>query len=118
MQQSLDKLGNGALTEMFNRAFSTVVKNMKDPNTPFKDTRQITITITMKQDEERLKANTQISVKTKLAPVRPFETSFSIGQNISSGEVMASEAGAPAVQKEDLAEEQEERKLTRFRKEA
>ncbi len=94
MNVDLSKLGNGALQARFNREFEKVVKNMKDPNTPYREARKVTITLTMKQDEDRKTCTCTCEVSSKLAKVRSFDTNFGIGQNLRTGEFVAKEYGA------------------------
>lgn len=91
MNIDLNKLGNGALQSRFNREMEKVVKNMKDPNTPYKDVRKITITLTFKQDEERNAASCLVEVNSKLAKTKSFETNFGIGQDLKNGQYIAKE---------------------------
>ena len=91
MNIDLNKLGNGALQSRFNREMEKVVKNMKDPNTSYKDTRKITIVLTFKQDEERNAASCLVEVNSKLAKTKSFETNFGIGQDLKNGQYIAKE---------------------------
>lgn len=91
MNIDLNQIGNGALKSRFNREMEKVVKNMKDPNTPYKDVRKITITLTFKQDEERNAAACTVEVNSKLAKTKSFETNFGIGQDLKNGQYLAKE---------------------------
>ena len=91
MNIDLNKLGNGALQSRFNREMEKVVKNMKDPNTSYKDARKITIVLTFKQDEERNAAACLVEVNSKLAKTKSFETNFGIGQDLKNGQYIAKE---------------------------
>ena len=91
MNIDLNQLGNGALKSRFNREMEKVVKNMKDPNTSYKDVRKIMITLTFKQDEERNAASCVVEVNSKLAKTRSFETNFGIGQDLRNGQYLAKE---------------------------
>lgn len=91
MNVDLNKIGNGALQSRFNREMEKVVKNMKDPNTPYKEARKITITLTFKQDEERNAASCTVEVGSKLAKAKSFETNFGIGQDLKNGQYLAKE---------------------------
>lgn len=93
MNIDLNQLGNGAgaLKSRFNREMEKVVKNMKDPNTSYKDVRKITITLTFKQDEERNAAACVVEVNSKLAKTKSFETNFGIGQDLKNGQYLAKE---------------------------
>ena len=91
MNIDLNQIGNGALASRFNREMEKVVKNMKDPNTSYKDVRKITITLTFKQDEERNAAACIVEVNSKLAKAKSFETNFGIGQDLKNGQYLAKE---------------------------
>ena len=49
--------------------------------------------MTFTQNEDRDDSTCEISVDTKLAPVKPVETKFSLGKNLKTGEVEAVEYG-------------------------
>ncbi len=93
MNQDLSKIGGGALQERFNREFEKVIKNMKDPNTSYKETRKVTITLTLKQDEDRNSCVCTCEVTSKLAKAKSFDTNFGIGQDLKSGQYIAKEYG-------------------------
>lgn len=94
MNVELGKIGGGALQVRFNREFEKVVKNMKDPNTSFKEARKITITMTLKQDEDRNTCTCTCEVSSRLAKARSFDTNFGIGQDLKSGQFVAKEYGS------------------------
>lgn len=89
----LQEVAGGALQEKANQALQKVFDNMKDPNTPWKNKRVVTIKMAFTQNEDRDDSTCEISVETKLAPVKPVETKFSIGKNLETGEVEAVEYG-------------------------
>lgn len=93
MDIDLSKFGGGALQARFNREFEKAVKNMKDPNTPYKETRKVTITLTLKQDEDRKACVCTCEVSSKLAKTKTFDTNFGIGQDLKTGEFIAKEYG-------------------------
>lgn len=90
----LSDLTGGALQEKFDQALETVVANMQDPNTPWKNKRAITIRIAFEQNEERDDTTVSISVDTKTAPVKPIATRMAIGMDLETGEVYAQEYGS------------------------
>lgn len=90
----LNELTGGALQEKFDRALETVVANMQDPNTPWKNKRAIMIRISFEQNEERDDTMVSISVETKTAPVKPVTTRMAIGTDLETGEVYAQEYGS------------------------
>lgn len=87
------EVAGGALQEKLNRELQKVFNNMMDPNTPWKNKRQITIKMTLEQNEDRDDCKAEIQVETKLAPVKSIETRFSLGRNLDNGEVYAAEYG-------------------------
>lgn len=91
---SLSALTGGALQEKFDRAMETVINNMQDPNTPWKNKRGITIKLMFEQDEDRNDATVHISVETKTAPVKPIATRMAVGKDLATGEVFAQEYGS------------------------
>lgn len=93
MQVKLEELVDGALQENASKAIEEVVKNMQDPNTPWKNKREVTIKLKFTQNEERNDSNCEISVDKKLAPVKPIETRFAIGKDLKTGQVYAEEYG-------------------------
>lgn len=89
----LQEVAGGALQEKANQALQKVFANMQDPNTPWKNKRVVTIKLSFTQNEDRDDSTCEISVDTKLAPVKPVETKFSIAKNLKTGEVEAMEYG-------------------------
>ncbi len=93
MNVDLSKLGGGALQARFNREFEKAVKNMRDPNTPYKEARKVMITLTLHQDEGRESCKCTCEVSSKLAKARSFDTNFGVGQNLNTGEFVVKEYG-------------------------
>lgn len=89
----LNKIGGGGLQKRFNREMEKVVRNLKDPNTSYKDVRKITITLTLKQDEERNAVKCAVDVQSKLAKAKTLDTNFGIGRNLETDEVSIREYG-------------------------
>lgn len=89
----LQGFAGGALQENFSKAFEEVVKNMQDPNTPWKNKRVVTIKLAFSQNEDRDDSTCEISVEKKLAPVKPIATKFALGKDLETGEVFAEEYG-------------------------
>lgn len=90
----LNELTGGALQEKFDQALETVVSNMQDPNTPWKNKRAITIRLTFEQNEDRDDATVNVSVDTKTAPVKPIATRMAIGMDLETGKAYAQEYGS------------------------
>ena len=93
MEISLQDVAGGALQEKANQAFVQVMKNMQDPNTPWKNKRKINICLTFEQNEDRTDCTCDISVDTKLAAVKPVSTKFCTEKDLSTGEIYAQEYG-------------------------
>lgn len=90
---SLSNFCGGALQEKFNEAAAQVMGNLQDPNTPWKNKREICVKISFSQNEDRDDMAVDVSVTTKLAPVTPIETRMAIGKDIRTGKVYAEEYG-------------------------
>ena len=83
---SIEKLAGGAINEAFDRELAKCLRNIIDPNTSAKAERKITIEISLKPDETREIASTNISVKCKLASAKAVPTTLFIG---SRGDLVA-----------------------------
>ena len=90
---NLEEFAGGALQEKFDVAMNQVLANMLDPNTPWKNKREINIKVTFEQNEDRDDTNVDVSVVPKLAPVKSIGTRMAIGKNIKTGELYAEEYG-------------------------
>lgn len=93
MKHRLQDLAGGAVQEKFAHSFKKVMENMQDVNTPYKDKRQIIITMTFVQNEQRDNVVADISVKEKLASQGGLTTQFAVGRDLRSREVIAEEYG-------------------------
>lgn len=89
----LKELIGGALQEQFSKSFENVVENLQNPNTPFKNSREITIKLKFTQNEKRDDVKCAVQVSEKLAPQTPMETAFAIGKDLRTGEIYAEEYG-------------------------
>lgn len=89
----LKQLVGGALQEQFAKSFEKVVENLQNPNTPFKNSREINIKLKFTQNEKRDDVKCGILVAEKLAPQSPMETAFSVGKDLKTGELFAVEYG-------------------------
>ena len=89
----LAELVGGALQEKFQNSFKKVLENMLDINTPYKARRCITIKIAFDQNEMRDDVKAHISVSETLAPQGAIETSFSIGKDLETDEIIVEEYG-------------------------
>ena len=76
---SLDRFAKGMLSAVFNREVEKVASNIYDPNTSSVAKRTITITLEIKPDENRELGNVDISVKSKICPVKSVSTKLLLG---------------------------------------
>ena len=90
---NLKEFAGGALQEKFDTAMESVLANMLDPNTPWKNKREINIKVTFEQNEDRDDTHVEVSVVPKLAAVKSIGTRMAIGKNIKTGELYAEEYG-------------------------
>lgn len=86
---SLDSLAQGAGVELFNDELEKVLKNILDPNTKPTTVRSVTLTFSIKPDEDRTYGASVIDVKSKLAPVKGVGMPIYIGQH--AGRAVATE---------------------------
>lgn len=91
---NLETFAGGALQEKFDDAMKKVLTNLMDPNTPWKNKRKIAIEVSFEQNEDRDDASVNVSVVTKLAPVKPIGTRMTIGRDLKTEEVFAEEYGS------------------------
>lgn len=89
----LEKFANGALSEQINREFETVTRNVQDPNTEAKKPRKITVTITIKPNDQRNFSTVGIETKSSLVPTLGTVTAMSMGKDLETGDVQAIEIG-------------------------
>lgn len=78
---SLANMAQGAVVESFNEELKRVLRNIGDVNTSAQATREITIKVKIKPDEERRIAGVTAAVASKLAPVKPVATAFFLGRH-------------------------------------
>lgn len=89
----LNSLVGGALQEQFTKSFEKVLENLQNPNTPFKNSREINIKLKFTQNEMRDDVKCAISCSEKLAPQSTMETNFVIGKDLKEGNLFAQEYG-------------------------
>lgn len=89
----LNQIAGVELAAQFTDALFKVVGNLKDPNTPFKNKRGITIKLTFEQNEMRDDVTVGVSVETKLASRSPAKTQMAIGKDLATGELYIEEYG-------------------------
>lgn len=83
-------MGDGALDELFQDAMQKALENIQDPNTDWDDKRRIMLQFEITCDEERRVGNIDISITTKLAPVKRLTVGVYFGKH--EGMLMAVEA--------------------------
>ena len=77
---NIEQFSNGELTQQINREMEAVARNIADPNTEAKTTRKITVTITLKPNEQRDFITTSITTKSTLAPTLGAVTALAVGK--------------------------------------
>lgn len=70
-----------------------MARNIADPNTEAKTARKITVTITLKPNEQRDFITTSITTKSTLAPTLGAVTALGIRKDLKTGEVEVGEIG-------------------------
>lgn len=93
MKIDLKDMVGGALQQKFQHSFDRVMENLQDVNTPYKDKREITITMKFVQNEARDNVLCDIAVKEKLAMQGGLTTQFAMGKDLTTGEIVAEEYG-------------------------
>ena len=93
MKTNLKELAGGAVQEQFSASFEKVMENLQNPNTPYKNVREITIKLKFTQNEGRDDVKCSILVSEKLAPQSTMETAFSVGKDLRTGEIYYTEYG-------------------------
>jgi len=74
--KTVSDLNYGAVDEQFGKAWEALIQNMLDPATEAKRTRTLTITVKVTPSEDRNMAQTEVDVKTSLAPIKKDSGSF------------------------------------------
>lgn len=86
----LSNLADGAVAERFNMELQKVLENIADPNTDAKKARKLTLTLTIKADEQRDIASVAIEAKATLVPAKGVETKFVIDRD-GKGRIVGAE---------------------------
>lgn len=89
----LKNIVGGAVQEQFSKSFEKVLENLQNPNTPFKNSREINIKLKFTQNENRDDVHCSVLVSEKLAPQSSLDTAFVIGKDLKTGEMFAEEYG-------------------------
>lgn len=88
---SIETLYCGGAVERIKSEIQRVLENIIDPNTPPKATRKVSLTMTIKPNEQRNMAEVLVATSSTVCPASPIETSIYIGANPMTGEIGASE---------------------------
>jgi hypothetical protein len=99
----LDSIAGGAVRELFADAMKSVVANIQDPNTDYKEARKISVELTFKPEEDRKSASIKISVNRKTSPVKSVKTFFYLG--MQNGEPVAMEHNPQQMTFDSMLEE-------------
>lgn len=86
----LESLAEGSVAEKFNQELSKVLANIADPNTVAEATRKVSITLTVKPDENRELAKVSISATSTLAPTKEVLTTIIMDRD-NQGKAVAAE---------------------------
>lgn len=90
---NIEQFSNGELTQQINREMEAVARNIADPNTEAKTSRKITVTITLKPNEQKDFITTSITTKSTLAPTLGAVTALGIRKDLKSGDIEVGEIG-------------------------
>lgn len=87
---NLSQMAQGAFLEQFHREMDQVLANIADPNTEAKKPRKITLTATLKPDENREVISFEVQSKASLIPPKPLTTNIIIDRG-ADGSVIGAE---------------------------
>jgi len=96
-QLNLAEMAQGAFMEQFHRELNKVLANIADPNTDAKKARKITLTITLKPDENRDVVAVDAQSKSVLVPAKSLSTRIVIDREkdgtVVGAELMSAQKG-------------------------
>lgn len=84
------EMAQGAFIEQFDHELTKVLENIADPNTDPKKARKITLTATLKTDEERELVSFDVQSKSTLVPHKSLTTKIILDRN-GDGSVVGAE---------------------------
>ncbi len=87
---TLDTIGGGALTELFEAELARILSNITDPNTDTSSKRVMTITVKFKPNRDRDIADVEIACSSKLAGIMTVSTQLFMGMH--KGKLIAVES--------------------------
>ena len=88
---NLEEFAGGKLSVQLNKALEKVTENIQDPNTDAQKVRKITVSISLRPNDERNFVSTTVETKLSLAPELGATTALSMGRDLRTGEVEAVE---------------------------
>ncbi len=78
---TLDTIGGGALSELFDAELTRILSNIADPNTDTSAKRAVTITVTFKPNRDRDVADVELKCSSKLAGIMTVSTQLFMGRH-------------------------------------
>lgn len=78
---TLDTIGGGALSELFDAELSRILSNITDPNTDTSTKRVMTITVKFKPNRDRDVADVELTCGSKLAGIMTIQTQLFMGKH-------------------------------------
>lgn len=78
---TLDTIGGGALSELFDAELARILSNITDPNTDTSTKRVMTITVKFKANRDRDVADVEIACSSKLAGIMTVNTQLFMGKH-------------------------------------
>lgn len=87
---NLADLAQGAFMEQFGIELHKVLANIKDPNTDPTKARKVTLTATLKGDENREVVTFEVQTKASLVPAKPLATTLIVDRAVD-GTVVGAE---------------------------
>jgi hypothetical protein len=116
----LNTFAEGAFAERFNAELRKVLENIADPNTDPKKARKVTMTVTLKGDEERDLSFVNIQGKASLAPARDVQTKIILDRDrygkVTGAELKSGIKGQTFIDHEGDVAEDTGRKIVGFNK--
>lgn len=86
----LESLADGSISERFKQELAKVLANIADPNTTAKTVRKITISLSIKPNDNRETAEVSIQAASTLAPAKEVMTTFIMDRD-NEGKAVAAE---------------------------
>lgn len=78
---TLDTIGGGALSELFDAELARILSNITDPNTDTATKRVMTITVKFKPNRDRDVADVELTCGSKLAGIMTVSTQLFMGKH-------------------------------------